>query len=134
MLELYVFSIILLISFCSLTSNNRGKPAEGGRKRHFARVHQMNGIDYNTYWSKRSSWKQPIYYYNKKSHEALEKLKGILILHVASYGKWQSYYKIPGNSHHYYLTTQKELYREKSSILLKYFISIVSCHNFSNLF
>lgn len=75
----------------------------------------MNGNDSDNDWSKHHlSCNHPKYNYDKKSHEALQKLKGIL--HVASCGEWQLDYKIPGKHCQYYSTNQRELFQGKSQI------------------
>jgi hypothetical protein len=70
---------------------NRNKPAEGDLKRLFARVKQMEDIDDDKYWSKRPPWKQPKYDHDKKSHEAMQKLKSTL--HLALRDEWQLDYE-----------------------------------------
>jgi hypothetical protein len=51
----------------------------------------MESIDDDKYWSKRPPWKQPKYDRNKKSHEAMQKLKSTL--HLALRSEWQLDYK-----------------------------------------
>ena len=64
---------------------NGSKPAECDLEKLFARVKQMNDMYYDKYWRKYSPWKQLKYGHYMKSHEAFQKLKGIL--HVASRGE-----------------------------------------------
>jgi hypothetical protein len=71
----------------------------------------MEGIDDDKYWSKRPPWKQPKYDRDKKSHEAMQKLKKNL--HVASRGEWQLDCETQGKLRQYYFTTQRELYGGK---------------------
>jgi hypothetical protein len=111
---------------------NRSKPAEGDLERLFARVKQMEGIDDDKYWSKRPPWKQPKYDRDKKSHEAMQKLKKNL--HLASRGEWQLDYETQGELRQYYSTTKRELYRGKYPNLLKPFMSTVPRHTLSKLF
>jgi hypothetical protein len=68
-----------------------------------------------------SPWKQQEYDRDKKSHEAMQKLKSAL--HVASRGEWQLDYETQGEFHQYYSTTQKELYGGKYPNSLKSFMS-----------
>jgi hypothetical protein len=75
---------------------------------------------------------QPKYDRDKKSHEAMQKLKSPL--HVASCGEWQLDYKTQGGLRQYYFTTQRELYGGKYPNLLKSFISTVPRHTLSKLF
>lgn len=70
----------------------------------------MNGID-DKYWSKVTPWKQPKYNCDKKSHEALGKLKDTD--YVASCGEWQLDHEISGKLHQYYPTIQREVYKGK---------------------
>ena len=96
---------------------NRSKPAEGSghiERLFFAKAKQMDGIGDDKYWRKCLPGKLPKYGRDKKSHEALQKLKGIL--HVASCGEWQLDYKIPGKHCQYYSTNQRELFQGKSQI------------------
>ena len=111
---------------------NRSKPAEGDLERLFARVKQMDGIDDDKYWSKRPPWKQPNYDRDKKSHEALQKLKSTL--HVASRDEWQLDYETQGDLRQYYSITQRELYGKKYPNPLKSFMSTVPRHTLSKLF
>ena len=57
---------------------NSRKLAKGDHEKLFARVKQINGVDNNRYWRKRPPWKQPKYDRNKKSYEAIKKLKSSL--------------------------------------------------------
>lgn len=47
----------------------------------------MNSINDDEYWTRRPPWKQPMYNRDKKSHEAVQTLKGTL--QVASRDEWQ---------------------------------------------
>ena len=111
---------------------NRSKPAESDLETLFARVKQMEGIDDDKYWSKRPPWKQPKYDRDKKSHEALQKLKSNL--HEASRNEWQLEYEIQDKLRHYYSTTKRELYGRNYLNPLKSFMSTVPRHTLSKLF
>jgi hypothetical protein len=104
---------------------NRSKPAEGNLETLFARVKQMKGIDDDRYWSK-----LPKYDRDKKSHEAMQKIKSTL----ASRGEWQLDYETQGELRQYYSTTQRELYGGKYPNSLKLFMSTVPRHTLSKLF
>lgn len=63
---------------------NRSKPAEGSghiERLFFAKAKQMDGIGDDKYWRKCLPGKLPKYGHDKKSHEALQEIKGTL--HVA---------------------------------------------------
>lgn len=47
----------------------------------------MNSINDDEYWTRRPPWKQLMYNRDKKSHEAVQTLKGTL--QVASRDEWQ---------------------------------------------
>jgi hypothetical protein len=68
----------------------------------------MEGIDDDKYCSKRPPWKQPKYDCDKKSHEAMQKLKSTL--YVASRDEWRLDYETQGELRQYYFTTQMKLH------------------------
>ena len=111
---------------------NSNKPAEGDLEKLFARVKQMDGIDDDRYWSKRPPWKQPKYDRNKKSYEAMQKLKSSL--YNALQKEWQTDYDIPSETSHYYSIVKRELYGGQYPNPLKSFMNSVPRHTFSKLF
>lgn len=82
---------------CNLA--NCSKSEEGDFERAFARIKQMNDIDYDKHWEKSPPWKQGKYDFDEKSHIALYKLKGTF--RVTSRGEWQLDYKIPSQLRQY---------------------------------
>jgi hypothetical protein len=76
--------------------------------------------------------KHPKYDHDKKSHEAMQKLKSTL--HLALRGEWQLDYETQGELPQYYSTTQRELYGGKYPNPLKSFMSTVPRHTLSKLF
>ena len=116
--------LLFLIHTSSLYNKIRGDIEWG-----FARVKQINGINDGKSWSKRPPWKQPKYDRNKKSHKALQKLKGIL--QVTSRDERQSDYRTLDELRQYYFTAQMELYVGKYPNQLKSFISSVYRHTLS---
>ena len=69
---------------------------------------------------------------NKKSHEAMQKLKGSL--HTALRGEWQLDYDTPSETSHYYFAIKKGLYGGQYPNPLKSFMNNVPRHAFSKLF
>ena len=51
--------------------SNRSNPAESDFGGYFARAKQMNGVDYDKYWSNYLPRKQSKYNHDKKSHGPL---------------------------------------------------------------
>jgi hypothetical protein len=96
-------------------------------ERLFARGKKIKGIDDDKDWSKRLPWKQLKYDRDKKSHEAMQKLKGPL--HVASRSEWQLDYKTQDGLRQYYSTTQRELYGEKYPNPLRSLLRVWSTGN-----
>ena len=111
---------------------SRSKPPEVDLEKLLARIKQMNGVDYDKYWSKRPPWKQSKSYHDKKSHKALQKLKNSL--YVATSDEWQSDYDIPDEINQYYFIVKRELYERKYPNPLKYFMSKLPRHTISKLF
>lgn len=54
----------------------------------------MNSINDDKYWTRRPPQKQPMYNRDKKSHEAVQTLKGAL--KVALRDEWQQGFEMPG--------------------------------------
>lgn len=110
---------------------NWSKPAGGKFEKLCFIAKQMNGIDDDQFWSKRSSWEQPKYDRVMKINEVLRKMKSNF--HIALCGEWQLIYKIPEELRQSYSIIQRELYGGKYPNPLKSFINSVSHHTLSKL-